>query len=154
MKKKNLEGLSGWLILVGIGLVVTPFKYMFAMKEYIEMFSTCTWGVIATHNPLFAGILIGEMLGNIGLMLAWLYAAHLFFSKKRIFPKCYIWMAFLGVIILFADMFAVKMVIHSNEPVFSNPEVSKEFVRGFYGLVIWVPYMLRSERVRRTFVNA
>jgi len=152
MEEKNLEGLRGWLILVGIGLVITPFKYMFGMKPYIEMFSTGTWGVIVTKNPLFAGIIIGEILVNIGLMLAWLYVAHLFFSKKRTFPKFYILISFLSLIFLFADAFALKLVF-PNEPTF-GPDISKALVGAFYNFVIWVPYMLRSKRVKATFVDA
>lgn len=155
--EKNLEGIGGWLILVAIGIVITPIRIIIlVMTIYPEIFSTGTWEALTTqgsevYSPLWAPILIGEILINSGLLLVWLYMAYLFFSKKKTFPKLYIGIAVFSLIFILADAFAVKLVLPS-EPVF-DPDSVKELMRSLIMVVIWVPYMLVSKRVKATFVN-
>jgi hypothetical protein len=156
-EEKNLEGIGGWLILVAIGIVVTPIRLiMLMMTTYPEIFSTGVWEVLTTqgseaYSPLWAPILIGEILINSGMLLAWLYMAYLFFSKKMVFPKWYVGLAVFSLIFIIADAFAIKLVMPS-EPVF-DPDTIKELMRSLFMVVVWVPYMLISKRVKATFVN-
>jgi hypothetical protein len=156
-EEKNLEGIGGWLILVAIGMVVTPIRLIiFTMTTYPEIFSTGVWEALTTqggeaYSPLWAPILIGEILINSGMLLAWLYMAYLFFSKKMVFPKWYIGLAVFSLIFIIADAFSIKLVMPS-EPVF-DPDTIQELIRSLYMVVVWVPYMLISKRVKATFVN-
>jgi hypothetical protein len=156
-EEKNLEGIGGWLILVAIGIVITPIRIiMLVITTYSEIFSTGTWEALTTqgsevYSPLWAPILIGEILINSGIILVWLYMAYLFFSKKKSFPKLYIGIAVFSLIFIIADAFAIKLVLPS-EPVF-DPDTVKELMRSLIMVVIWVPYMLVSKRVKTTFIN-
>lgn len=156
-EEKNLEGIGGWLILVAIGIIVTPIRLiMLAMATYPEIFSTGVWEALTTqgseaYSPLWAPILVGEILINSGMLLVWLYMAYLFFSKKLAFPKWYIGLAVFSLVFIIADAFAIKLVMPS-EPVF-DPDTIKELMRSLFTVVVWVPYMLISKRVKITFVN-
>ena len=47
--EKNLQGLGGWLVLVGIGVVVAPLRLLFMVfPAFIEMFSNGYWDALTT----------------------------------------------------------------------------------------------------------
>ena len=156
-EEKNLEGLSGWLIPVGLGIIISPLLIIGTnFPTYSEMFSNGSWAVLTTpgtdtYNPLWAPILYGEMAINGGVVLAWMFAGYLFFLKKKSFPKWYIGILLFSLVFGFADALAVQAVL-PNEPVF-NAETSKELGRSLLVTLIWVPYMLVSKRVKATFVK-
>lgn len=157
VEEKNLEGLGGWLVLVGLGIIISPLRVIgMVFPVYSEMFSNGSWGVLTTpgteaYNPLWAPILLGEMAINGGLVLAWIFIAYLFFSKKKVFPKWYIGMVLFTLAFILIDSLAIKSVL-PNEPVF-DAETTKEFGRSVIGALIWVPYMFVSKRVKATFVK-
>jgi hypothetical protein len=156
-EEKNLEGLGGWLVLVGLGIIISPLRVIgMVFPIYSEMFSNGSWAALTSpgtevYNPLWAPILFGEMAINGGVVLAWIFAAFLFFSKKKVFPKWYIGILLFTLAFIPIDALAIKSV-SPNEPVF-DVETIKEFGRTLIVTLIWVPYMLASKRVKATFVK-
>lgn len=154
---KKALAIGGWLILIAIGIVFTPIKVLILMMTtYSEIFLSEAWGSLTTqgsdaYNPLWAPIIIGEMLFNGVIFFAYLYMAYLFFCKKSAFPKWYISVAVLSLIFIVADAFSLKLVI-PDEPAFDS-DTLKEFLRSLFIVVVWVPYMLISTRVKATFIN-
>ncbi|WP_235263794.1 DUF2569 domain-containing protein [Nitrincola sp. A-D6] len=126
------------------------------MTTYTEIFSTGVWEALTrqgseVYSPLWAPIIIGEILINFGLIVVCLYIAYKFFTKSKDFPKWYIGIVIFSLIFIVADAFALKLVL-PNEPVF-DPDTTKELMRSVFMVVIWVPYMLVSERVEVTFIK-
>ena len=157
VEEKNLEGLGGWLLLVGLGLIITPLKIIVTLFPiYKEMFTNGLLQALTTpgteaYNPILATLVIGERTINGGLVLAWIFIAFLFFSKKKLFPKWYISILLFNLVFILIDALAVKLVL-PKEPVFDF-ETTQEFVRSLIVALIWVPYMLMSKRVKATFVK-
>ena len=157
MVNKKLEGLGGWLILVGLGVIFAPLRIATQMLPiYSNMFADGTFAVVTTpgtetYNPYWRAILLGEITINIGLLLVWLYICFLFFSKKTVFPKWFITITLFTLCFIVTDAFAIKMVL-PEQPVF-DAETLKELIRSLISSCIWVPYMLVSKRVKATFVN-
>ena len=158
MNEENIyEGIGGWLTLVAIGIVVTPIRLVaLIMTTYPEIFSTGVWEVLTTqgteaYNPMWAPIIIGELLINCGLIVAWLYMAYKFFTKSKNFPKWYIGIASFSLVFIVVDAFAIKLVLPS-EPVF-DPDTIKELMRAVFMVLVWVPYMIVSKRVKATFIE-
>jgi hypothetical protein len=155
--KNELEGIGGWLILVAIGIVITPIRIIIMfMTTYSGLFSNGVWDALTTpggaaYNSLWAPIIIGETIVNSLLIIAWLYMSYKFFSKSRDFPKWYIGIAIFSLLLIVADAFAIRLVL-PDEPIF-DPDTLKEFMRSLVMVVIWVPYMLVSKRVKATFVK-
>ena len=155
--KKNLEGIRGWLLLVAIGVVVSPVRIMvLIMTTYPEILTSGVWEVLTVegndaYHPLWAPILTAEIIFNSALVLAWLYTAYLFFSRRRNFPKWYIGIVVFSLALIIGDAFAIKLVL-PDEPVF-DPETLKDVARSASMVLIWVPYMLVSKRVRATFIK-
>lgn len=157
IEKRNLEGIHGWLILVAIGIIVTPVRLItVAMGTYPELFSTGAWEALTTqgsesYSPLWAPLIIGEILINVGLIGASLYMAYLFFAKKAVFTKWFIGLAVFNLVFTIANAIAIKLVLPS-EPVFDQDTVRRH-LPSLGAIVIWVPYMLISKRVKATFVH-
>lgn len=87
---KNLEGLGGWLILVGSNVVLSPFVIAArTYKSYAEMFASGVWDVLTSpdsmaYHALWAPLAIGEIILNSALILAWIYIAFLFFETESL----------------------------------------------------------------------
>lgn len=156
-EEKNLEGLGGWLILVGLGIVVAPLRIIGVLfPTYAEMFANGSWAALTTpgteaYHPLWAPILYAEMAINVGLILTWLFIAFLFLLKKRVFPKWYIGILLFTLVFIVLDALALKAVL-PLEPVFDTSTIT-ELGRSLVAVLVWVPYMLVSKRVKATFVK-
>lgn len=153
----NGEPIGGWLILIALGIVIAPVRLaLYVLPTYSEIFSTGVWQALTTqgseaYNPFWAPIIILEIIGNSGMLAVWLYLAYLFFNKKILFPKVYIGLAIFSLVFILADTYAIKLVL-PGQPIF-DPETTQEVLRALIMVVIWVPYMLVSKRVKATFIN-
>lgn len=154
---KELKGLGGWLILVGIGVVIAPIRLLATyIPIYKPIFEDGTWEALTTvgseaYDPLWAPLLVGEIAYNSIMVAASLYLIYLFFSKHYLFPKVYIALVAVSLVFIPLDAWLVTKVL-PNVPMF-DPETTKEFMRVLIGGLIWVPYMLVSKRVKATFVE-
>lgn len=153
----ELKGLGGWLVLVGLGVLIGPIRLLITyIPIYKPIFEDGTWEALTTvgseaYNPLWAPLLIGEMAYNSIMVVASIYLIYLFFSKHYLFPKFYIAIVLISLIFILFDAWIVTKVL-PGEPMF-DPETTKEFIRTLLGGIIWIPYMLISKRVKATFVE-
>ena len=75
-EENKLEGLSGLLVLVGLGIILSPILVIAqTFPIYSEIFSNGSWEALTTpgtkaYNPLWAPILICEITINIALVFA------------------------------------------------------------------------------------
>lgn len=156
-EKHELEGLGGWLLLVGLGLVVSPIVVMFtALVPFATLFTNGSWELLTTpgaeaYHPLFKPILIGEILMNGVLVLAYMAAVLLFLGKRALFPKVYIGLLLFPIVFIPLDAYVLTFVL-PDEPMF-DPDTTKQLGRAAVAAMIWIPYMLSSERVKATFVR-
>ncbi len=153
----DYKGLGGWLILVGIGIVISPFRLLItSVSLYRPLFSDGSWEALTTPSsqhfaPYFDTLIIGEMCFNGLMFLASAYLVYLYFSKHYLFPKVYIGIVVASLIFIPFDAWLVTFVF-PDEPMF-DPDTMKEFLKTVVAAVIWVPYMLVSKRVKATFVE-
>ncbi|GAB5453192.1 MAG: hypothetical protein Hals2KO_35200 [Halioglobus sp.] len=153
----ELKGLGGWLILVGIGVIVAPIRLLATyIPVYKPIFEDGTWEALTTvgseaYDPLWGPLLISEIVYNSTMVFLSIYLIYLFFSKNHLFPKVYIAIVAVSLVFIPLDAWLVTKVLPA-EPMF-DPETTKEFVRVLVGALIWVPYMLFSKRVKLTFVE-
>ena len=157
MAEDKIEGLGGWLILVAIGIVFSPFRIIVELFPlYLDIFKDGYWEVLTTpgtdaYHVMWAPIILAEMSINVILVFVWLFVIFLFFTKKKMFPKWYIGILLFTLTFIFMDAFAVK-VVAPHEPMFDDATVS-EIIRTLLPCLIWIPYMLISKRVKATFIR-
>lgn len=157
--KENIElkGLGGWLILIGIGAVLSPIRLLISsIQIYHPIFTDGTWEALTTigsevYHPLWKPLLLGEIIFNVGMVTVSIYLIYLFFAKHYLFPKFFIGIFAASVIFIPLDAWLISFVA-PNEPMF-DPETTKEFTRVLVTILIWVPYMLVSKRVKATYVE-
>lgn len=153
----DVQGLGGWLILVGLGIIISPIKIVAQIYPiYSQIFQNGAWEALTSpvsegYNPLWAPIIIGEIVVNSALVLSWLIIAYLFFTKKKLLPAWYIGVIIFTLVFILIDAFSIQLIL-PDEKIF-DPETSKEILRSVVSIIIWVPYMLVSKRVKATFVN-
>lgn len=156
-ENNELKGLGGWLILVGIGVVIGPIRLLASLvPTYKPIFENGTWEALTTpgsesYNPYFGSLLIGEIAYNTIMVAICIYLIYLFFSKHYFFPKLYIGIVVVSIIFIPLDAWIVTKVF-PGESMF-DPDTTKEFLRSLITGVIWIPYMLVSKRVKVTFVE-
>lgn len=153
----DLKGLSGWLILVGLGIVISPIKLLITLfGTYKPLIENGTWQALTTegsevYNPYFSSLLVGEIAFNTLMLIISVYLIYLFFSKHYLFPKVYIGIVAVTLIFIPLDAWIVTKIF-PEVPMF-DAETTKEFARTLVSGLIWVPYMLVSKRVQITFVE-
>ena len=151
------SGLGGWLILVGIGVVFTPVRMLAELgKNHLPMFSDGSYEILTSpgtefYHPFWSTYLGGGIAFNILFFSASLFLIFLFFSKRKLFPKFYIWLVVGSLAFTIIDAMLIKFVM-LPELIF-DAETLQQIGGIIVVVLIWVPYMLISKRVKVTFVN-
>ncbi|ANC78907.1 hypothetical protein ABE65_019720 [Fictibacillus phosphorivorans] len=142
-QKEDLKGLGGWLILVGVGLILAlPYKL-----DAVQV------GFHAIRGYEFKSLLLkyvvyGEFIFNIGLIGLNVYLLYLFFTKKKAFVKT--WIFLLQISLVFAVLIDLLLLfveeINTETPFVNSASALLAFI-------IWSTYAKKSWRVQNTFIN-
>jgi Domain of Unknown Function with PDB structure (DUF3857)/Protein of unknown function (DUF2569) len=139
--------IGGWLVLVAIGLSITPVQliYSFVMENYIldgrgwmSMWYAKNYG-----SFLF---LVLEHIYNVVYLLFSVLVAILFFQKRSSVPVLISFFYGGSCLVNILD----SWFIYTIDP---NQVDTKEMIRGIIMAAIWIPYFHLSTRVKETFVN-
>ena len=157
MSEPEPQGLGGWLVLVAIGLVLTPIRNgVVIAKDLVPIVTNGYWTALtdpagAAYHPLWAPLLIFEFVGNLAFIALSIYALLLFSRRSSRFPTLMVRYYVASLLFGATDYFAVEAIpsIAAQNDVAST----RELIRGIMTCLIWVPYMYKSRRVRNTFVE-
>ncbi|HEX5221718.1 MAG TPA: DUF3857 domain-containing protein [Verrucomicrobiae bacterium] len=155
---QRLTGLGGWLFLVGLGLCLNPFIRLVTIGQNWEgYFSIHVWQSVAmpqgdSYHPLYAPMLVYELLGNAGLFVLNLLVLCLFFSRRRAFPRTYIVFIISSALFLLLDEVGSAQISTLQASDAGKVDYAQASRAVIYSLV-WSAYMLKSRRVRLTFVK-
>ena len=151
------KGLGGWLILVCIGLCGSILRLsLILVNTYLPIFVQNQWELFTTpgyeyYHPLWRPLLLFEIAANLVILMLSGYLLYLFFTKSRRFPRFFIGWLLLGLFFVISDLFLSNLIpaVAGADKTESLREISRTIA---YAL-IWIPYMLLSERVKNTFVE-
>ena len=147
------EGIGGWLILPMLGMFLTPIYGIVQLSQYTGLADS--FPLLTSGQKAF---LIIELFGNVAIAVIFpIVLMVLLFNKRRAFPGLYIIWAAANLIFILGDLLAAKILFGdlfeaSGTPLIDG-ETAQGIIRGIVLMVIWVPYMLNSRRVRNTFVQ-
>jgi hypothetical protein len=157
LNNRPLQGLGGWLILVGFGLCLTPIVRVVILGQNWEgYFSAQVWQAVAmpqgeSYHPLYGPLLIFEMLGNVFFLGLNLLTLGLFFAKRKAFPNVFIAFAVCFAIFLILDDVGCMLI-----PSLRSGAAAKDHtdaIRQIFYAMIWSLYMVKSKRVKATFIR-
>ena len=155
--QNEAEKIGGWLILFGIGIVLSPIQLLItSVISFFPLFTDGSWAALTTitsefYHPLWGPLLLGELIFNFGKTLVLIYMVYLFFSRDYLFPIFYIGVIVATLIFIPLDAWLVKIIL-PNEPMF-DPETFQNFLTTLIGGMIWISYLLFSQRAKATFIR-
>ncbi|MBL4585655.1 MAG: DUF2569 family protein [Flavobacteriales bacterium] len=142
---------GGWLILPMFGLTITPLilGYSLITGGY---FNSSTINLFIETSPSFnmaqGTLVIGEMVWNVFFIVFSVFTAFQLYTKRSSAPKWVIVFYAMNVVSISTDLFLADLIgIKFNE------EDAKTIFKTLLGAAIWIPYFLKSERVKLTFTN-
>jgi uncharacterized protein DUF2569 len=150
-------GLGGWLVLIAIGLIATPFKLgFFVMNTILPVFEGDTWSALTvpgseSYHPLWGPLLTFELVGNCAFIV---FAAALlfpFFGKRASFPKLIIIFWITNLLFVAGDAMLGNLIPFVAAQ--DDPTTRMEIMKTVIASAIWIPYFRISKRVKNTFVN-
>ncbi len=149
------EGLGGWLVLVCIGLILSPLRLgALLARDYLPIFRDGTWESLidstsAGYHPPLAALMLFELVINVAFIAFSIWLLILFFRKSSRFPKMAIVLYAANAAFVLADTVTLSAIGFEAFD-FSS---MREIMRSLISAAIWVPYMLLSRRVKNTFVE-
>ena len=159
-ENSKFKGLGGWLVIVILALFINAGYSLYAIYNDINLFTNGTIAKISDpsftyYAPGYSGLMTFEIISSTLLSIFAIYLIYLFFKTKKEFPKYYI--AFLLAMLIFAIVeFAILQSFSDQiKTVISSAIDSENTALGqaFWGAVIWGLYMVKSKRVKATFIN-
>ncbi|OPX46291.1 hypothetical protein CLHUN_01070 [Ruminiclostridium hungatei] len=157
----NLDGpagLGGWLVLVAIGRILGPLMLLNAIYQVFSIYfkSDLLAQLSSPDNKLYSALwkpmIFFELIGNILLLGLSVLLIILFFQKKKQFPKAYIGMMLINVLIMLIDLILLYQ-IQRTLTVDLNITATSQLITAIITSAIWIPYMLISKRVKNTFTR-
>ncbi|SCB84117.1 DUF2569 family protein [Gilliamella intestini] len=156
IKEKELKGLGGWLILVGIEL----FSYFFYIGyvifsilnvvDFIDVWTQLLDPYSKMHTIHLGLFILGDMGLNCLLLLLNAYIIFLYFTKSYKFPNFFIIFSSSFIVFKLIERCWYLFIILPFEFEFS---FIKDIVIAIIYTSIWIAYVLKSVRVKNTFVN-
>ncbi len=147
---EDLEGLSGWLFLVGIGLVASPFLLIRTILTVnIPFLYGEKYQIFLAAHPTSMILGVFELITNLILITFVLALNYLFYRKKNAFPTYMIIYLIAQICLLTADHLTVRAL----HPTLNLAHGYANIARLIVSSCIWIPYFLVSRRVKATFVR-
>lgn len=155
--KPPVEGLGGWLVLVQISIYFSLITITaLLITNVLPIYEPEVWDVLTDpsspyYDAMLVPLILFETVMNVVFVIGLIIALVLMYSKKRAFPKLmigYIIASLLFGIIDFAVASQIELLAEIEDG-----QSATQIVRSMIYACIWIPYFIRSERVRNTFVN-
>lgn len=146
--QRQLEGLGGWLVLVGIGQVFGPVRMLASLVSYYA--DPKTQGAFG-QAPL---ALDGELALNIACFALIMFCTYAFFARKRYFPLLFVVevLSAPALVVLDAVWVSATSAMTLSTALSANGGMFTAILISIPGF-LWITYMFKSRRVRNTFVN-
>jgi transglutaminase-like putative cysteine protease len=146
-------GIAGWLIVLAIALVWRPVAFGSELLLVAKTISIDKWSLLTTYgsssyNALWAPLLLFELaVASMELVLS-LLLLRLFFQRRSSFPRVAILLLVVGVVLQMVDHMLAGLL-----PIKYDPAKVVRIVQTTVGVLAWSTYLLRSRRVKATFVK-
>lgn len=152
-----LVGLRGWLILIGIGVTITPIRILVGLwtltPTYLSLpiWQAVTQKGLSTYQDHYFYIGPIEMGLNVVLLVASLLVAAMYYGRHALFPRVMIGYLCLQFATSAFDVWSAQVMTSLEAK--EKMEASATLVRTVIQAMIWIPYFCVSRRVKKTFTR-
>ena len=154
--QRELQGIGGWLILIAISLIIQPLRLAWQIGTMWIEYPPHVWNALTvpgsnSYHWLWQPVVMFELSANICWFVFALLMLVLFFKKRHAFPKLYIIYFFTTLSLNLVDYFVADCI----PAVAKNADISdkKEIIQYGVTVCIWSFYLMKSQRVKNTFVE-
>ena len=159
---KQPVGIGGWLLLPIAVLLYTVYgawddiqqaNMVLLDPELWKAFKTP--GTLLYHSPWVIVLVIAAII-QVGIFIVAIIALAAIYKKKKIVPRIMISFYVLALCLVVTDMATTFFFISKISPELANnmaPELIRKMVGMGVGAIIFIPYFIKSKRVKNTFVN-
>jgi len=159
--KKGIEpaGIGGWLILPAVGLAISPIlQGIRFFRDIMPALEPNVWRILSdptseNHHPMWVPTILFEAASTILLFIFTLWLGYLFFFRKspRV-PQLFIFWLAINLIIQTIDLILTNSIPLAAGQ--SDQQVVGGLVPSIGSAAIWIPYFIKSVRVKNTFTCA
>ncbi|WP_373055527.1 DUF3857 domain-containing protein [Zunongwangia sp. H14] len=152
--KFQRNSIGGWLVLIAIGLTVTPLILLIQIFFTEDFMSPQLWDLLFSGGKYFQiGVLmLFELVYNCALLVFSILVAVVFYQKRTIAPRLIIIYYAVTLVITALDTFGAYSLTQVYTEYEKN-KLYKELLRTVFRCIVWIPYFIYSKRVEETFVN-
>ena len=154
---KNYDKIGGWLIICAIGLALYPVQTAVSLyTEIIPALSSENWSRLTVpgsvlYHPLWAPLLITELVGNGCFLILSIWVVVFFFRLRKFVPRLAIIFLASNFFFVGLDYYFTQVILAKTDPANMGP--TSNFVRTLVASLIWITYFLFSKRVKWTFTR-
>ncbi len=148
----KLRGLSGWLILSGIFLLLDPIIILIESQSIIYVFSLQQWGIIEEQHGLGVLIMLTvSLMIRVVLVVAALFLAVLFFTARHTLPGLFIVYITFELVVEGGELLVMQLLSYPG----IDGEASDISELLFLAIItlVWSLYFRKSKRVKATFTR-
>ncbi|MCC9165350.1 DUF3857 domain-containing protein [Pontibacter harenae] len=148
------EPIGGWLILVAIGLFLTPLRMLFVIFDEVYFQQTVWdgfWGNSAAVSGALAGVVVAELAFNIAFFVYSCILVYLFYRRRTSVPRLMVIFYASNFVFIVAEyplMYLLDLPLDGG-----GDDTTTETFRAFIAAAVWIPYFYLSHRVKGTFVE-
>jgi hypothetical protein len=140
--------LSVWLVLTCLGLI----RFIHDIDLHLlSNAQSLTDSNSEYYHPLAKPLLIFEYILQFVNPLSFIVLIFLYARKSRFFPKIVIVIYSANLALVLFDRAATMLIAKSVN--LTVPFPWKEIFRGLFAVCVWIPYFLKSARVKSTFIK-
>jgi hypothetical protein len=148
---------GGWLILIGIGLVLSLLQNLSNLVRIVALAAGPAWPRLTDpasprYHPYWRVVIIYELIAACIYFGMNLVAVILFSLKRRAFPIFTVILIPLTFVMGLADHYLVGLIPAMVEAP-AHTRGAYVLAAKFVMLHVWIPYLLLSKRVKATFIR-
>ncbi len=155
---ENLS-IGGWLVLIAIGITVTPLRLLFEVASDQNLFNHNTWILLMDGENFAQSVQIGilllaELIYNCLFFVFGMLIVILFFTRRTSLPRLIIIYFSVNIAAQLLDLSALYII---SPELYAQSEPNQSFLdigRAVVAAAIWIPYFNYSERVKSTFCKS
>ncbi len=156
------EGIGGWLLVPIIGLFFSIYQaFKLFRDDGLLLFEPEMWLSFTTPGTVFyhswwVPVIVSLAVFQLTIIVISIAAVIAILKKKRFVPKLMIGVYIVGLIMMIDDYVLATLffpLISAELADATQSESIKKLVGVTLAALIWIPYFMKSKRVKNTFVR-